>query len=315
MKKYWLLIPVVCLLASVLYSCSHGMKKKENIIIAVIPKVDNEIFNQVKESAIQAGKKLGITVTWEAPTSNDGAKQKELIENLIKYKVDGIIISCNDEEMLREPINKAIKAGIKVGTFDSDCAKSDRLFYVGSNNIKAGKVCGQTMFQLFDKAKKKPQHILVLSGGVNASNMKERFSGFQMEMGNDKISTVIYTFEMEGYGEELLTMNLKKNKNIDAVQMIWGLPALRGIDSIPALSNFMKKGGIAVFFDTSKPLLKYIKDHPNCATMKQDFHGMGYYAVENMYNAIMKLPYEKEMAFDVKVIDQSNAAEELKNWE
>jgi ribose transport system substrate-binding protein len=314
MKKYWLFIPVICLLAGVLSSCKSITKKKENVVIAVIPKVDNEIFNQVKQSAMQAGEKLGITVTWEAPSSNDGAKQKELIENLIKYKVDGILISCNDEEILKEPINKAIKAGIKVGTFDSDCAKSDRLFYVGSDNAKAGVLCAQTMFRLFDKAKKKPQHVLVLSGGVNASNMKERFSGFQSKLGNDRIGPVVYTFEMAGYGEELLSMNLKKDKKIDGVQMIWGLPALKGVDSIPALLNFMKKGGIAVFFDTSKPLLKYIKENPNCATIKQDFHGMGYYGVQNMYNAIMKLPYEKALACDIKVIDQSNAGEELKDW-
>src|SRR5665647_2464531 len=126
MKRNWLLLTALCLLAGIFVSCKQKEQKKE-IVIAVIPKVDNRIFDQVKESANQAAKELGVVLTWEAPTSNDGQKQVEIIENLIHYKVDGILISSNDAEMLKESINKAIKAGIKVATFDSDAPTSDRI--------------------------------------------------------------------------------------------------------------------------------------------------------------------------------------------
>lgn len=311
MKKNWLLLAVLCLLAGTFYSCKQKDRKKE-IVIAIIPKVDNEIFDQVKQSALESAKELGITVTWEAPTSIDGKKQKELIENLIHYKVDGILISCNDVEMLKEPINKAIKAGIKVGTFDSDCPTSDRIFYIGTNNKKAGKVCGETMLSLYKKAKKQPNQIVVLSGGMAADNMTERMAGFRSVIGKDKIANELFSFEMVDYGKEILTLNLNRNKKINGVQMIWAVPVLNGVDSIPALAKFMQDGGISVFFDVSVPLLKYIKEHPNCATMKQDFHSMGYDGVKNLYNAIVGKPYEIQMLYDVKVIDQSNAEEEMK---
>src|SRR5665647_665877 len=95
MKKNWLLLAVLCILMGAFVSCKQKNREKKGIIIAIIPKVDNAIFDQVKESALKAGKELGIEVTWEAPTSIDKNKQKELIENLIRYKVDGILISCN----------------------------------------------------------------------------------------------------------------------------------------------------------------------------------------------------------------------------
>ena len=316
MKKAGLSLLVICLFTGLLISCKQNANvkhsTKDNVVIAIIPKVDNEIFDQVKESAIKAGKELGITITWEAPTSNDGKKQVELIENLIQYKVDGILISCNDAELLKEPIDKAIKAGIKVGTLDSDCPASNRIFYVGTNNKEAGEVCAQTMLKLFDKDKKKPNKIIVLSGGANAENMKERLNGFRSVINQNNIEDVLFSFEMGDYGKELIGMSLKKNKKINGVQMLWGLPFLQGVDSIPALSKFMDKGGVSVFFDVSKPLLKYIKDHPNCATMKQDFHSMGYDGVKNMYNAIMDKSYQMQILYNVKVIDQSNAEEELK---
>ena len=316
MKKTRFFLLAFCLFTGFFISCKQNANvknaPKSNVVIAIIPKVDNEIFDQVKESALEAGKELGITITWEAPTSNDGKKQVELIENLIHYKVDGILISCNDAELLKEPIDKAIKAGIKVGTLDSDCPTSNRIFYVGTDNKKAGEVCAQTILKLFDKDKKKPNKIIVLSGGANAENMKERLNGFRSVINQNNIEDVLFSFEMSDYGKELIGMSLKKNKKINGVQMLWSLPVLQGVDSIPALSKFMDRGGVSVFFDVSKPLLKYIKDHPNCATMKQDFHSMGYDGVKNMYNAIMDKSYQMQILYNVKVIDQSNAEEELK---
>jgi len=312
MKKNWLLLTALCLMTGIFVSCKQKVQERKEIVIAVIPKVDNRIFDQVKESANQAAKELGIVLTWEAPTSVDGQKQVEIIENLIHYKVDGILISSNDAEMLKEPINKAMKAGIKVATFDSDAPTSDRIFYIGTDNKNAGKVCAETMLGLYEKANKKPEKIIILSGGVSASNMKDRLAGFRSLISDNKISNVLYTFEMADYGEELLTDNLNRNKKINGVQMLWGVPVLSGVDSIPTLSKFMKQGGISVFFDVSRPLLKYIKENPNCATMKQDFHSMGYNGVKNLYNAIKGESYEIEILYDVKVIDQSNAEEELK---
>ena len=196
MKKNWLLLAVLCILTGAFVSCKQKNHEEKGIIIAIIPKVDNAIFDQVKESALKAGKELGIVVTWEAPTSIDKNKQKELIENLIRYKVDGILISCNDAEFLKEPINEAIKAGIKVGTFDSDCPKSERLFYIGTDNKKAGKVCAGTMLSMFEKANKTPNQIVMLSGGVSADNMTERILGFNSVISHDKIANILFTFDL-----------------------------------------------------------------------------------------------------------------------
>jgi len=312
MKKNWFLLIAICLVAGIFTSCSKKKIEKKEIVIAIIPKVDNFIFDQVKQSATIEAKRLGIVLTWEAPTSIDGKKQKELMENLIQYKVDGILISCNDAELLKGPINVAMKAGIKVATFDSDCPKSDRIFYIGTDNKKAGKVCAETMLSLYAKAKKTPDKIFILCGGVSALNMTERISGFRSVIGDGKISNVEYSYELPDYGNDLITYNLTHNKNINGVQLFWGVPILNGLDSIPELSRFMKHGGISVFFDVSKPLLRYIKENPNCATMQQDFRSMGRDGVINLHNAIKGQSYKMEILYDVKVINHNNAEEELK---
>lgn len=312
MKKITVFLGILTLVIVGLLSCG---KTKDNvtdkIIIAVIPKIDNEIFVQVKRSALETGKNLGITVTWEAPTGIDGAKQKELIENLIHYGVDGILISCNDAELLRESINKAIEAGIKVGTFDSDCPDSKRICYVGTDNHKAGKICAETLLKLSENATKKDGKILILSSSSNAPNMRERMKGFTSVIDQGRISNVLYSYEMTDYGKELLSFNLKNSKDITSVQMLWGTPALNGVDSLPVLRDFIKKGGVTVFFDVSKPLLRFISKTNNCATMKQDFEAMGREGITNLYNAIKGNNFEREILYNVLVIDKNNAAQEL----
>lgn len=311
MKKNWLLLMALCLFTLSFVSCNKKKDAKKEIIIAIIPKLDNEIFDQVKVSAMEAGAELGIVVTWEAPTSVDGKKQKELIENLIKYKVDGILISCNDADALKESITKAINAGIKVGTFDSDAPNSARLFYIGTDNKKAGRVCAETMLKLYEKSDQKPSQIIVLSGGMSANNMVERLSGFKTIFSNNDISVVLNSYEIPEYGKELLTYYLTHNKRVNGVQMLWGAPIRNGVDSIPELDKFIKNGGVSVFFDVSRPILKYIKNNANCATLKQDFHAMGNEGVKNLYKAIKGEPYKSKILYDVTVIDQDNAEAEL----
>ena len=85
MKTNWILVTVFCLLAGVFGSCTKKVHAKKELVIAVIPKVDNAIFDQVKQSAIEEAKELGVVLTWEAPTSIDGKKQKELILFLLLF--------------------------------------------------------------------------------------------------------------------------------------------------------------------------------------------------------------------------------------
>ncbi|MDP4270762.1 MAG: substrate-binding domain-containing protein [Bacteroidota bacterium] len=311
MKKQWFLFSALSLLLALTVSCKK-VRQSDEVIIAVVPKVDNAIFDQVKESSKKAGKELGVTVTWEAPTSSSADKQKEIIENLIKYQVNGILISCNDVDALKEPIQKAMAAGIKVGTFDSDCPGSGRTFYIGSDNKTAGKVCAETMNKLYQKAGKTPDNVIVIGGGPTADNLVQRLNGFKEAFGMKNLSNVLYSFEMPDVGKEILSLELEKNKKINGIQMVWGAMTLDGVEKIPALSKFVDDGGVVVFFDVSKPLLNYISKHPNCATMKQDFQTMGYEGVKNLYKAIKGEQFNPEYLINVKVIDQSNAAAEEK---
>jgi ABC-type sugar transport system substrate-binding protein len=89
---------------------------------AVMPKALNlPVFTYARTGAERAAKELGnVEVLWRAPESADPLKQKEILESFITQGVDGIAISCTSADLLNDPINKAMDAGIPVVTWDTD---------------------------------------------------------------------------------------------------------------------------------------------------------------------------------------------------
>src|SRR4029077_18260591 len=120
--------------------CGGGEKPPEGpqrLRFAVIPKaLDIPVFNYAKIGAERQAKEYGnVDVLWNAPTTADQLKQKEILESFITQKVDGIAISALNGDFLTETINKAIDAGIPVVTWDSDAPKSKRIAYYGVDDF------------------------------------------------------------------------------------------------------------------------------------------------------------------------------------
>src|SRR5829696_2548107 len=127
--------------------CSGGDKKPEGpqrLRFAVIPKaLDIPVFSYAKIGAERQAKEFGnVEILWNAPTSADQLKQKEILESYITQRVDGIAISSLNGEFLAETINRAIDAGIPVTTWDSDAPTSRRIAFYGVDDLASGRILG-----------------------------------------------------------------------------------------------------------------------------------------------------------------------------
>jgi ribose transport system substrate-binding protein len=169
MKKILSILLVAMMLLSV---CAFA----EDIEIAVVPKaLDNAIFLDAKTAAEEKGKELGIKICWEGPTTSDAAMQVNVIESLIERQVDGILISCNDADALKDVIDRAVEAGIVVGCFDSDSPESKRSFYCGTDNYAIGKLSAEFMMEYLPEGGK----VAILTGVLGAPNLEVRIAGFK----------------------------------------------------------------------------------------------------------------------------------------
>src|SRR4051794_16954462 len=141
---------------------------------AVIPKsLDIPVFNYAKVGAERKAKSLGdVDILWNAPTSPDQLKQKEILESYITQRVDGIAISSLNGDFLTETIDRAVAAGIPVVTWDADAPKSKRIAFYGVDDLAAGRIMGEQAAQLLGG-----KGSVAVITSVGAVNLQRRLEG------------------------------------------------------------------------------------------------------------------------------------------
>ena len=82
-----------------------------------------------------------VTVEFRIPSDGTAAEQKRLLDDLLAKGVEGIALSPVDPDNQTQMINDTAKR-VLVVTQDSDAPKSDRAFYVGTDNVAAGRQAG-----------------------------------------------------------------------------------------------------------------------------------------------------------------------------
>ncbi|NUQ69513.1 MAG: autoinducer 2 ABC transporter substrate-binding protein [Chthonomonadales bacterium] len=158
-------------------SCAQEQPGDKTRRIAFVFKVDGLLYSEVcKQGAEQAAKDLGIRVDYLAPDKAEVGKQIAIIEQLIAEKADAIIVSPNDADAIVPVIAKAMDAGIKVFTWDSDAPKSQRIFYVAAaDDVQIGvDIADALAKQINGKGK-----VQIVSGGRGAANLNLHVTGME----------------------------------------------------------------------------------------------------------------------------------------
>ncbi len=118
-----------------------------------------------------AGEKFGVDAQTLMPVEGI-SDQKRIIEDLLTKGIDGISVSPIDPVNQTELLNTAA-ARAKLITNDSDAPGSDRLVYIGMDNYKAGRLCGE----LVREAMPQGGTIMLFIGRLEQDNAKSRRQG------------------------------------------------------------------------------------------------------------------------------------------
>ena len=92
----------------------------------------------------------------------------------LRPKPAGILVSVSDAAVLQPGIDAAVSAGIPVITIDSDAAGSHRLYFIGTNNLEAGRLGGR---RVVEKLGGKGNVVFFTIAGQ--PNTEERLKGFK----------------------------------------------------------------------------------------------------------------------------------------
>ena len=108
------------------------------------------------------------------PETYDPQAELAELQKANAAKPAGILISVADVSVLQPGIDAAIAAGIPVITMDSDAAGSRRLYFIGTNNLEAGRLGGR---RVVEKLGGKGNVVFFTISGQ--PNTDERLKGFK----------------------------------------------------------------------------------------------------------------------------------------
>jgi ribose transport system substrate-binding protein len=124
----------------------------------------------------KAAAEYKVTARVVGPENYDAQAELTELQNVVTAKAGGILISVADAAVLKPGIDAAVNAGIPVITVDSDAAGSRRLYFIGTNNLEAGRLGGQ---RVAGKLNGKGNVVIYTLAGQ--PNTEERLKGFKDE--------------------------------------------------------------------------------------------------------------------------------------
>jgi ribose transport system substrate-binding protein len=122
----------------------------------------------------RAAAQYKVTAHVVGPANYDPQAELAELQKAVAAKPAGILISVSDEGVLQPEIDTAIGSGIPVITMDSDAPSSHRLYFIGTNNLEAGREGGR---RLIEKLGGRGNVVFFTLAGQ--PNIEERLKGFK----------------------------------------------------------------------------------------------------------------------------------------
>jgi len=269
-----------------------------------------------------AGTDFGVDAQTLMPVEGI-SDQKRMVEDLLTRGIDGIAISPIDPANQTELINTAAKR-VKVVTHDSDAPQSDRLLYIGMDNYKAGRLCGDMVREAMPNG----GSVMLFIGRLEQDNSKRRRQGVvDAILGRPENSNHFDdpSLVLEGNGFKILGTltdqfdRAKGKANAeDALAKYPDLGCMVGLFAynppliLEALAQSNKLGSVKlVAFDEDNATLDAIEKGTVFGTVVQDPYMYGYKSVE-MLSAFLggkhnaPLPSEKVIDIPARQIRKDN---------
>jgi simple sugar transport system substrate-binding protein len=129
-------------------SSSGTQNRKVKLAVVTHGQASDPFWSVVKNGVNQAGRDMGVSVTYDAPPTFDMVAMSQLIDSQVAKKPDGLIVSLPDAGALSKSITAAVSAGIPVVSINSgsDAYKQlGILTHIGQAEALAGQTGGERM--------------------------------------------------------------------------------------------------------------------------------------------------------------------------
>lgn len=156
-----------------------------------------ERWQRDRDIFVSMAKELGAEVNVQN-ANGDIEEQKKQIDYFIKKEMDVIVIICIDSEGLKEHVQKAKDAGIKIIAYDRLINNADVDLYISFDNEMVGTMMAQALIGEGISG----GSVLMLGGSAADNNVSLVENGFREVMEKNNV-TILDSMHAEGWKAEL----------------------------------------------------------------------------------------------------------------
>ena len=276
---------LICACLLLVVSCqrggapSGGGDASKHLRLAFVTNNASDFWTIARKGTEKADAELNdVTVEFKIPSDGTAAEQKRLLDDLLSKGVEGIAVSPVDPDNQTQLINDTAKR-VLVVTQDSDAPKSDRAFYVGTDNVAAGRQAGGLIKEALPQGGK----IMVFVGKLDARNAQERLQGIREALQGSNVTIVdVRTDDTDRVrAKSNVSDTLVRYPDVVALVGLW---SYNGPAILNAVKDANKTGQVKIIaFDEEDETLAGVKQGAIYATVVQQPYEFGYQAIKLMH--------------------------------
>ena len=245
------------------------------------------------------------TLSLKYPEQSSAAIQNRLMDDLLANGAAGIMVSAVDPKTQTDELNKVAGQAL-LFTTDSDAPNSNRVAYIGSSNVLAGKQAGELMKKAIPNGAK----CMGFVGLPGADNARERIEGIKSAIQGTKISMV------DVRADDIDQPRAKRNVE-DTLTAHPEVTCMVGIYSYntPQIYQAVKEAGklgqiTIIGFDEDPITLGGVKEGTIAGTVVQQPYEWGYQGMKDMAKYLegdkSVVPADHLMIIPTKLIEKGN---------
>ena len=279
MKRIKKLVLVMLALVVAFTSGCGGRHSKNEVYYLISANLALPYWQTAAAGFKQAAAQYEVKARVVGPDGYDAQAELAELHKAIAVHPSGILISVADASVLQPEIDAAVSAGIPVITMDSDAVGSRRLYFIGTNNLEAGRLGGQ---RVIEKLGGRGNVVFFTIAGQ--PNMEERLKGFKDIFLSRPAIKIVDVVDIKGdvstvFDKTREFMNLTGAKKIDAFVC---LDSASGKVVADAMNRSKVTDRLLVAWDVNQDTLDGIKAGTIDATIVQKPFTMAYVGLKGL---------------------------------
>lgn len=254
-----------------LSGCTRHSKKEHYYLIATSTK--HAYWQSAGAGFAKAAADYGVTAEMLGPETFDPQAELAEFRTAVSRKPAGILVSVANEDLFRPEIDAAVAAGIPVITIDSDAPSSRRLYFIGTNNLQAGRLGG---VRVANRLNGKGNVVFFTIAGQ--PNLEERLKGYRDVLDANPGIKVADIFDMKG--DSGLAMDKAREylgrTGAEKVDALVCLESTSGKDVGEAIKRAGSLGRLLVAMDVDVATLHLVADGTIDSTISQKPYTMAF---------------------------------------